>query len=84
MGSVFLNFNNDIIEIIYKVSAPKTAIVIISPVLLVYKAAIPRIIFTISAFVGVENFVFILPKNFGAKFIFPSSIVALPPARINP
>ena len=71
-------------EIIYKVSAPKTAIVIISPVLLVNKAAIPRIIFTISALVGVENLVFIFPRNFGAKFIFPNSIVALPPASINP
>jgi len=40
-------------EIIYKVSAPNTDMVIISAVLPVSKATMPMIIFNMSAFAGV-------------------------------
>ena len=55
-GSFFLRTSNEIIDMIYKLRAPKHAIVIISPVLPVSKAIIPIPILTINATAGVLNF----------------------------
>ena len=54
-GSFFLSANKEIIATIYKVKAPKQAMVMISPVLPVSKAMMPMIIFTTRAFDGVLN-----------------------------
>ena len=52
-GSFFLSCNNAIIEMMYKVKAPNTEIVIISDVLPVNKATMPMSIFINNALDGV-------------------------------
>ena len=52
-GSFFLSLNNETIETIYRVKAPKTEMVMISDVFPVSKAIIPIPMFTNSAFDGV-------------------------------
>ena len=54
-GWSFLSANREIMATMYKVKAPKHAIVMISLVLPVSKAIIPIIIFTKRAFDGVLN-----------------------------
>src|SRR6478736_3122026 len=54
-GSFFLNINTDIMANIYNIIAPKHAMVMISPVLPVYKAIIPIIMFSTKALAGVLN-----------------------------
>ena len=54
-GSFFLSCNKAIIEIIYKVNAPNTDMVMISEVLPVSKAMMPMAIFTNNALAGVRN-----------------------------
>ena len=56
VGSDFLSLITEIIEIMYKESAPNTEMVMISAVFPVSKATMPMIIFTINAFAGVLNF----------------------------
>ena len=55
-GSFFLKTITAIIAKMYNKMAPKQAIVIISPVLPVYNAVIPTIIFNNNALAGVLNF----------------------------
>ena len=52
-GSDFLNRKNEIIEIIYSESAPKHAMVMISPVFPVMRATIPINILNMRAAAGV-------------------------------
>ena len=54
-GSFFRKAITETIEITYKVNAPNTASMIMSPVFPVSSAMIPKIIFAISAFAGVLN-----------------------------
>ena len=54
-GSFLLNCNNAIIETMYRVSAPKTEMVMISEVLPVSNATIPINIFISKALAGVRK-----------------------------
>ena len=72
-GSFFRKTKNEIMDIMYSASAPKHAMVIISPVLPVINAMMPTIILKMSAFAGVLNFEWTFPKAFGARSILPNS-----------
>ena len=52
-GSLFRNLSNEIMERMYKVSAPNTEMVMISTVLPVHKAKMPISILISKAFTGV-------------------------------
>lgn len=72
-GKLRLNLMTDIIERIYRLSAPKQAMVMMSPVFPVNNATIPIREFTISALAGVLKRGLIFPRNAGANLTLPNS-----------
>ena len=66
VGSFFRKAKKENMETMYKLSAPKQAIVIISPVAPVNRATIPIKVFANNAFAGVLNLGWTLPKKSGA------------------
>ena len=83
-GCFFRRAKNDSMETIYKVSAPKQAMVIISPVFPVISAKIPIPMLTSKAFTGVWVLACTLPSEGKMYRSRPSSKVDLPAARIIP
>ena len=71
-GSFFLRAKSEIMAMMYNVSAPKQAIVIISPVFPVSKATMPIPILTNKAFEGVLNFGCTSPNCLGAYPVLPN------------